>query len=55
MANFRMVVSGAAAVTYLLDTRGHNALHVLAITNFSTNVVLYSFAFFANGMVSAVA
>jgi len=53
MANFSMVVSGAAAVTYLLDTHGHNALHVLALSNFSKNIVLYAFTFFANGMVES--
>ena len=46
-----MVVSGAAAITYLLDTHGGNALHVLALTNFLKNMVLYGFTFFANGMV----
>ncbi|KAI0066696.1 MFS general substrate transporter [Artomyces pyxidatus] len=51
MANFSMVVSGAAAVTYLLDTHGPNALHCLAISNFLKNMVLYGFSFFANGMV----
>jgi hypothetical protein len=51
MANFSMVVSGAAAVTYLLDTHGPDALHVLALTNFSKNMVLYAFTFFANGMI----
>ncbi|KAF8079194.1 MFS general substrate transporter [Lyophyllum atratum] len=51
MANFSMVVSGAAAVTYLLDTHGPDALHVLALSNFSKNIVLYAFTFFANGMV----
>jgi len=51
MANFSMVVSGAAAVTYLLDTHGPNALHVLALSNFMKNIVLYGFTFFANGMV----
>ncbi|KAF9469578.1 MFS general substrate transporter [Collybia nuda] len=51
IANFSMVVSGAAAVTYLLDTHGADALHVLALSNFSKNIVLYSFTFFANGMV----
>ncbi|KAF8899280.1 MFS general substrate transporter [Infundibulicybe gibba] len=51
MANFSMVVSGAAAVTYLLDTHGTDALHVLALSNFLKNIVLYGFTFFANGMV----
>jgi hypothetical protein len=51
MANFSMVVSGSAAITYLMDTHGHNALDVLAISNFSTNIVLYGFTFFANSMV----
>ncbi|RDB19503.1 Protein HOL1 [Hypsizygus marmoreus] len=51
MANFSMVVSGAAAVTYLLDTHGPDALHVLALSNFSKNIVLYAFTFFANGMI----
>ncbi|KAI0040661.1 MFS general substrate transporter [Auriscalpium vulgare] len=51
MANFSMVVSGSAAVTYLLDTHGPNALHCLAVSNFLKNMVLYGFSFFANGMV----
>ena len=51
MINFSMVVSGAASITYLLDTHGENALHVLALTNFMKNMVLYGFTFFVNGMV----
>ncbi|KAF8167500.1 MFS general substrate transporter [Crassisporium funariophilum] len=51
MANFSMVVSGAAAVTYLLDTHKENALHILALSNFAKNLVLYGFTFFANGMI----
>lgn len=51
MANFSMVVSGSAAVTYLLDTHGSNALHCFAISNFLKNLVLYGFSFFANGMI----
>ncbi|KAI0779033.1 MFS general substrate transporter [Trametes elegans] len=53
MLNFSMVVSGAAAVTYLLDTHGPNALHVLALSNFGKNMVLYGSTFFANGLVLA--
>ncbi|KAL1950905.1 hypothetical protein VTO73DRAFT_54 [Trametes versicolor] len=51
MLNFSMVVSGSAAVTYLLDTHGPNALHILALSNFGKNMVLYGSTFFANGMV----
>ncbi|KAI0652733.1 MFS general substrate transporter [Trametes meyenii] len=51
MLNFSMVVSGSAAVTYLLDTHGANALHILALSNFGKNMVLYGSTFFANGMV----
>lgn len=51
MVNFTMVMSGAAAVTYLLDTHGPNTLHVLALSNFFKNMVLYGFTFFANGMI----
>ncbi|KAG6829771.1 hypothetical protein H0H92_003561 [Tricholoma furcatifolium] len=51
LANFSLVVSCAAAVTYLLDTHGPDALHVLALSNFGKNMVLYGFTFFANGMV----
>lgn len=47
-----MVVSGSAAVTYLLDTHRENALHVLALSNFGKNMVLYGFTFFANGMIA---
>ncbi|KAH9884634.1 MFS general substrate transporter [Cubamyces lactineus] len=51
MLNFSIVVSGSAAVTYLLDTHGTNALHILALSNFGKNMVLYGSTFFANGMV----
>ena len=51
MMNFSMVVSGSAAITYLLDTHRENALHVLAFTNFAKNMVLYGSTFFANGMI----
>ncbi len=51
MLNFSMVVSGGAAVTYLLDTHGADALHVLSVTNFAKNMVLYGSTFFANGVV----
>jgi hypothetical protein len=51
MINFSLVISGAAAITYLLDTHGGNALHVFALTNFMKNMVIYGFTFFANGMV----
>lgn len=44
-------MSGSAAVTYLLDTHGSDALHCLAVSNFMKNIVLYGFTFFANGMV----
>ncbi len=51
MLNFSMVVSGSAAVTYLLDTHRENALHILAVTNFAKNMILYGSTFFANGMI----
>jgi len=53
MANFSMVVTGSAAVTYMLDTHGENALHVLALSNWGKNMVLYGFTFFANGMIQS--
>ena len=53
MANFSIVVSGSAAVTYLLDTHKENALHILALSNFGKNMVLYGFTFFANGMIES--
>ncbi|RPD73202.1 hypothetical protein L226DRAFT_114372 [Lentinus tigrinus ALCF2SS1-7] len=34
MLNISMVVSGSAAVTYLLDTHRANALHLFALSNF---------------------
>ncbi|KXN90109.1 Quinidine resistance protein 3 [Leucoagaricus sp. SymC.cos] len=52
MANFSMVMTGSAAITYLLDTHGPSALHVLAMVNFLKNMVLYGFTFFANGMIA---
>ena len=51
VVSFSVVVSGSASVTYLLDTHGENALHVLALINFIKNMVTYGFTFFANGMV----
>ncbi|PIL31083.1 MFS general substrate transporter [Ganoderma sinense ZZ0214-1] len=51
MLNFSMVVSGSAAVTYLLDTHRANALHILALSNFGKNMVLYASTFFANGII----
>ncbi|KAJ3575250.1 hypothetical protein NP233_g1218 [Leucocoprinus birnbaumii] len=52
MANFSMVMTGSAVITYLLDTHGPNALHILAVVNFLKNMVLYGFTFFANGMIA---
>ena len=51
MVNFAMVISGAAAITYLLDTHGGNALHIFSVTNFMKCIVLYGFSFFANGLI----
>ena len=51
MANFSMVVSASASITYLLDTHGGNALHVISLIYFMKNMVLYGFTFFANGMI----
>ena len=51
MANFSMVVSGCAAITYLLDTHGGNALHIMALMSFMKNMVLYGFNMFTNGMI----
>lgn len=51
LANFSMVTSGSAAVTYLLDTHGRNSIHCFALSNFFKNLILYGFTFFANGMV----
>ena len=52
MVNFSMIVSGCAAITYLLDTHGGNALHIMALSNFLKNMVSYGFNMFANGMVA---
>ena len=49
--NFSMVVSGAALITYVLDTHGGNALHVFALTNVMKNMFIYGSTFFVNGMV----
>ena len=51
MVNFSLVVSSAATTTYLLDTHGGNALHIISLINFIKNMVLYGFTFFVNGMV----
>lgn len=53
LANFSIVVSGSATVTYLLDTHGTDALHSLAITNFFKNMVIYALSFFINGIVAS--
>ena len=49
--NFSMVVSASAAITYLMDTHGGNAVHVMALVGFMRNMALYGFNMFANGMV----
>ena len=51
LANFSLVISASASITYLQDTHGANTLHVFALINFMKNMVLYGFAFFVNGMV----
>lgn len=51
LLNFSMVVSGSAAITYVIDTHGYNALHCLALSNFTKNMLLYGSTFFANGVI----
>jgi hypothetical protein len=53
MIHFSIVMTGAAGITYLLDTHGPYALHVLALVNFLKNMVIYGFNFFANGMIAS--
>ncbi|KAI1784320.1 MFS general substrate transporter [Ganoderma leucocontextum] len=51
MMNVSLVISGGAAVTYLLDTHRENALHILSITTFAREMVFYGSTFFANGFI----
>ncbi|PIL31078.1 MFS general substrate transporter [Ganoderma sinense ZZ0214-1] len=51
--HFSVVISGGAAVGYLLDTHGTRSLHVLSITHFAEDMVSYASTFFANGFVLA--
>ena len=51
VVNFSMVISGSTAITYLMDTHGGNAVHVMALVGFMKCMALYGFNMFANGMV----
>ena len=51
MTAFSLSVCTGAAVTYLLDTHGANALHILSLTNAAREMVLYGSTFFANGFI----
>ena len=51
MVHFSLVASGGAAVTYVLDTHGGNAQHVLTITRSANYLIFYAATFMANGIV----
>ncbi|KAM5538327.1 hypothetical protein V8D89_007929 [Ganoderma adspersum] len=51
MIPFGLVASSGAAVTYLLDTHGANAQHVLSITRCANYFIFYAASFVANGIV----
>ena len=48
---FSVVTSSGVVVTYLIDMHDSNALHVLSITNFAKNLILYGLTLSANGVV----
>ncbi|KAM5540669.1 hypothetical protein V8D89_005700 [Ganoderma adspersum] len=50
--NVGLAVSGGAAMAYLLDTHGANAVHVLSLVNSVRDLVGYCANFFANGFIS---
>ena len=51
MTYLSTVVSNSTRTAYLIDTHGANASHIIALTEFFTNVIAYGAAFFANGLV----
>ena len=51
MLPFSLVISGGAAVAYLLDTHGANSLHILTLTHFTKDALTYGSTFSANGFV----
>ena len=53
MLCFSLVVSGASALAYLLDTHGANGAHIFALTDVARAATHYSSTFFANGRVRA--
>ena len=51
MTYFSIVVSNATRTAYLIDTHGSNASHIIALTEFVTNLIAYGTTFFANRVV----
>ena len=51
MAHFSIAVSNATRVTYVIDTHGAHAAHILALTGLVQGFVSYGATFFANGLV----
>ncbi|PIL27048.1 MFS general substrate transporter [Ganoderma sinense ZZ0214-1] len=51
--NVGLAVSGGAAMAYLLDTHGANAVHVVSLVNSGRDLVLYGATFFANGFIAS--
>ncbi|KAM5535244.1 hypothetical protein V8D89_011050 [Ganoderma adspersum] len=52
MVTFSLIISSGAALTYLLDMHGANALHILSITNFAKNLILYGITFVTNSLIA---
>ena len=53
IVNLGLMVSGSAALVYLLDTHGANALHIISLMCFFKQMISYSATFYANGIVES--
>ena len=51
MLYFGSIANGAITIPYLIDAHGSNSLHIISLTDFAKNALLYGSAFFANGIV----
>ncbi|KAJ7598367.1 MFS general substrate transporter [Mycena floridula] len=49
--DYGLLVSSSSSLVYIIDTHGQNAVHCLTLINFVKITLMYSFSFFANGLV----
>lgn len=51
MVYFSVVASSATRAAYVVDTHGANTSHIIALTEFVLDVLVYGSTFFLNGIV----